>query len=147
MAKNQTLLYAAATDVRLALSRLEALQPFQYTRTGMFKQADPAVFRSFRDIPDLGLAPHPTAIANPGYLLSLPGETVAVRDVRQKAGGVLFAVDQQANPNTVHLRPGGQHGDDVILSGALGTASTSAHSVMLFGIVSKLLRQVFTPVE
>ena len=145
--RNQTMFYATKTDMTDVLASLEAIQPFQYTLTGLFREREPLTLRSCRDIPDLGIASHPTAIASPAYLMSLQGETVDVREVPQKAGGMRFAIDQRANANTTVIRPGGRYGDRVILHGTFDTISLSQHALTLYGIVSKLLRQKFQPVE
>ena len=147
MPRNQTMFYSTETDMASILSSLEAIQPFQYTLTGLFREREPLTVRSYRDIPDLGIASHPTAIVSPAYLMSLQGETVDVREVPQKAGGVRFAIDQRANANTTVIRPGGRYGEDVILYGTFDTVSASQHALTLYGIVSKLLRQRFQPVE
>ena len=139
--------YATYADMVDLLSFLEALQPLQYTRTGMFPTREPQTVRSYKDIPGLGVASHPTAIVSPAYLLSFQGETVESTEVPRKAGGVLFTVHNGDNHNTINLRPGGRYGDNVILCGSIATISTSQHALLLYKIVSKQLRQKFRPVE
>jgi hypothetical protein len=115
---------------------------------GFFATAeDMAGLLSTFEIPDLGTAIHPTAAAHPTYLVSLDGEGIDIRDVRQRAGGVRFAIDQLVNENTVALRPGGRYGNDVLLAGQIGTASTSPQSRALFKIFTNLVRQRFSKVN
>jgi|HubBroStandDraft_1064217.scaffolds.fasta_scaffold52372_4 hypothetical protein len=126
------------------LSTCETSRPCEYTLCGLFLEREPKTARSFKEIPDLGIAIHPTAAANPTYLVSLDGEGIAIREVRQRAGGVRFAIDQLVNENTVALRPDGRYGNDVLLAGQIGTASTSPQSRALFKILANLMRQRFS---
>ena len=144
---NQTIFYAAANDMSDLLAALEAAQDVQYTRTGLFAEREPVTVRSFRDLPGFGIATRPNATANPGYLLSLRGESLESTEIPQKTGGVLFSVGQSANPNTIHLRPGGRYGQDILLNGTVGTVATSQQALILYSIVSKLIRKKFTPVN
>ena len=144
---NQTVFYAVANDMSDLLAALEVAQDVQYTRTGLFAERDPVTVRSYREIPDFGIAIHPTAVANPSYMMSLRGETVDSTPIPQKAGGVLFAVDQSSNSNAIFLQPGGRYGSDVILYGTVGTMSPSQQALTLYKIVSKLLRKKFSPVN
>ena len=139
--------YATTTDMVEVLSTLEAAQPFQYTLTGMFRERQPTTFRPFREVPELGIAAHPSAVGNNSYLMALQGEGVDSEQVPQKAGGVLFSIDQTSCPNAIFLAPGGRHGGSVILYGMIGTISTAQQSLALYKIASKHLRQKFTPVD
>jgi hypothetical protein len=86
MAKNQIMFYATALDLVSVLSALEVEKPLQYTLTGLFETNIPQTYPSYADILDFGRAPHPTAAANPSYLLAPRGAEVRVRKVLQKAG-------------------------------------------------------------
>jgi hypothetical protein len=143
MAKNQLVLYATAGDLGSVLSRIEAAKPLQYTLMGLFETNKPQTYESYTNIPDFGRAPHPTAAANRSYLLSLRGTEVRVREVPQKAGGVLFGIDQSCNENTVVLRPAGRHGNNIILCGMVGTVLQDATSKSLYEMVGKQFRGNF----
>jgi hypothetical protein len=52
--------------------------------------------------------------------------------VPQNAGGVLFAIDQRSNPDTIVFCPGGRHGNSVILCGMIGTVSPTPISRRLY---------------
>jgi hypothetical protein len=143
MAKNQIVFYATADDLGSVLSPLEDKNPLQYTLMGLFETNEPQTYLSYTDIPDLGRASHPTAAANRSYLLSFQGTEVRVREVPQKAGGVLFSVDQAYNEDTVVLRPAGRHGNDIILCGMIGTVSQSVTSKILYDFVGKQFRKTF----
>lgn len=135
--------YATAADLIEVLAELERVRPLQYTRTGLFPAEQPTTYRSCSNIPDFGRATHPTAIANPTYLVSAAGQVIHVREVPQKSGGVLFAIDQKINPDTVALGPGGRFGNDVILYGMLGTVSESPFSKELYSFIGRGLTKAF----
>jgi hypothetical protein len=139
--------FATGDDMAGLLSTFETSRPCQYTLCGLFLEREPKTARSHKEIPDLGIATHPTSAANPTYLVSLDGETIAIREVKQKAGGVRFAIDQLMNENTVALTPGGRYGNDVLLAGQIGTASTSPQSRALCKILANLVRQRFSKVN
>src|SRR5262249_28723861 len=64
-------------------------------------------------------------------------------EVPQKESGVLFAVDQRSNPDTIVLQPGGRHGNEVILCGMIGTVSSSPISKQLYKDVMTAFRRMF----
>ena len=135
--------YATALDLSSVLSALESTKPIRYTTMGLFETKVPQTYSSFAHIPDFGRAIHPTAVANPSYLLSIKDIQIHAREVSQKAGGVLFAVDQAENPDSVAFRPGGRYGSAVILYGTIGTVSQSSESKDLYIFAMKALRKRF----
>jgi hypothetical protein len=143
MPRNQILFYATMQDISLVLSDLEAVEPLQYTRAGLFKAKSPQTYLSYVDIPDFGRTVHPNAVGNPMFLLSARSTQIQVEDVPQISGGVLFAVDQLKNPDGIVLRPGGRYGNDVILCGMLGTVSKTALAKRLFSLSGKVFRKHF----
>jgi hypothetical protein len=141
--KKQIIFYATAGDLGSVLSPLEAVKPLQYTLTGLFETNIFQTYESYADIPDFGRASHPTAAANRSFLLSYQGTNLRVREVPQKAGGVLFGVDQANNEDTIVLRPAGRHGNNIILCGMMGTVSQSITSKILYDFVGKQFRRNF----
>jgi len=144
MAKNQIMFFATRADISPVLSALETAESLQYTRAGLFDTNRPQTYLSYVDIPDLGRATHPNAVGSPKYLLSSQVAQIQVRDVPQKSGGVLFAIDQVDNQDSVVLSPGGWYGNDVVLYGMIGTVSHSAESKRLYALVAKYFRKNFT---
>jgi hypothetical protein len=144
MPKNkQIMFYATAGDLGWVLSPLEAEKSLQYALTGLFETNEPQTYESYLNIPDFGRASHPTAAANRSFLLFHLGTNLRVREVPQKAGGVLFAVDQTNNEDTIVLRPAGRYGNDIILCGMMGTVSQSVTSKILYGSVGSQFRKNF----
>jgi hypothetical protein len=144
MAKKQIMFFATTADIISVLSALELAEPLQYTTAGLFYTNRPQNYLSYAGVPDFGRTTHPNAVGNPMYLLSNRVVQIKVRDVPQKSGGVLFAIDQLENPDSIVLCPGGWYSDDVILYGMMGTISNSAESKRLYIFVAKALRSHFT---
>jgi hypothetical protein len=147
MRPGQFLFYATAADLAPLLSSLEAHQNLQYTLKGLFETNRLQTYLSHADIPDFGRASFPSAVSNPSYLVSSRGAVVRVRDVPQRAGGTLFAVDQKLNRNTINFWPGGRYGNDLLLYGEVNTISNSAPSTSLYDLLIKLFRQRFVQVR
>jgi hypothetical protein len=143
MTRNLIMFYATATDLHPLLSSLETQKNLQYTLTGLFKTKTPQTYLSFVDIPDFGKPKHPTSIANSEYLVSPQGVTVCVEDVPQRRGGILYAIDQLLNQDTIHFGPGGRYQDDVFLYGRIGTASDTPMSKGLYDFFTRPFRQRF----
>jgi hypothetical protein len=143
MTRNQLMFYATAHDLVPVLSSLEAEKRLQYTLAGSFKVNTPQTFLSHASIPEFGQAHHPTAVANPTYLISLQGTPIRPREVPQTAGGMRYFFDQILNEDTVAFSPGGRYSDDVILYGMIGTVSNSTTSKTLYNFVAKPFREYF----
>jgi hypothetical protein len=147
MREGQFLFYATAADLDPLLSSLEAHQNLQYTLTGLFETNRLQTYLSHTDIPDFGLPNFPSAVSSAKYLVSFRGTVVRVRDVPQQAGGLLFAVDQKVNRDTVNFWPGGRYGSDLLFYGEVNTISNSAPSTGLYGLMFTLFCQRFAQVH
>jgi hypothetical protein len=143
MAKNQIMFFATGDDLGSVLSNMEATAPLRYTVTGLFENEKPQTYDSYSELPGLGEAIHPDAIANPLYLLSFHHLQIQSRHVQQIKGGVRFAIDQRENPDTIVVAPGGRYGSVIILSGMLGTISQTAISQNLYTNAANIVRKSF----
>ena len=143
MAESQIVFYATTADINFVLSNLEITERLQYTRAGLLEINRLQSYFSYVDIPYFGRTTHPNAVGNPAYLLSNQSAQISIRDVPQKRSGVLFAIDQLENPDSVVLRPGGNYGNEVILCGMVGTVSRSLASTRLYGLAAKAFRKHF----
>ena len=144
MRKTQINFYATEADLHPPLSEAEKYVALQFTLAGMFQSSVPQIYLSHIEIPDLGQTTHPTAIANPTYLISPRDTEIHVREVPQRGGTSLFAIDQLENPNTIVLQPGGTYRDNnIILAGMIGTISRSGASRRLYNLVAREFRKRF----
>ncbi len=60
---------------------------------------------------------------------------------------MLYAVDQQDNPDSVVLKPGGLYGRDCLIAGQLSTMSASPVSIALFQRFARAIRSDFKKVR
>jgi hypothetical protein len=147
MSQRQFLFYATGSDLGPLLSSLEAQRRLQYTLTDLFETNQPQTYLSYADIPDFGRASFPSSPSNQCYLVSIRGTVVNVRNVPQKAGGILFAIDQKLNEDTVNFWPGGEFGNGILLYGEVNTISNTVTSRSLYDSMEKVFSQSFTQVQ
>jgi hypothetical protein len=115
-----------------------------YTLCGLFESRQFTSAHSGGALPSLRLpAPHPSAIACPQYLITEVEAPVEVREVPQKAGGVLYAIDQLANPDSIIVQPGGLYPPDVLLHGRVGTVSSTRFAAQLQRAFASAIAEFF----
>ena len=136
--------YAAANDLLPVFESVEAKHSLTYTLCGLFPTRELKSVAAGIDIPALhSPAPYPSAIACPQYLVTAAGASIVIREVRQKAGSVLYAIDQLANPESVTIQPGGLYPPDVLLHGRVATASSTPFAVQLQRAFSSAIAKMF----
>ena len=136
--------FAAGNDLLPVFESVEAKRSLTYTLCGHFPTRELSSVAAGADIPALrSPAQYPSAIACPQYLVTAAGASVVVRDVPQKAGGVLYAVDQLANPESIIIQPGGLYPPEVLLHGRVGTATSTLFAVQLQRAFSVAIAKIF----
>jgi hypothetical protein len=124
--------FAAGNDLLPVFETVEEKHGLSYTLCGLFPSREFTHLSAGREIPSLrSLAPQPSAIACPQYLVTPAGAPVAIREVPQKAGGVLYGIDQLVNPESIVVQPGGLYPPDVLLHGRIGTVSSARFAAQL----------------
>lgn len=66
------------------------------------------------------------------YLMVPSADGVHVREVPQRSGGVMYAIDLLANPSAITFRPGLQVDATCLLEGEFGTLSETLAAIKLF---------------
>ena len=72
-------------------------------------------------MPDLGVAKFGDSNFESTFLVLYEGTELKVERVAQRKGGFKYAIDQQENPGTIAISPGGRFGDSVLIAGMVGT--------------------------
>ena len=140
----QLMFYVTYLDIVPVLAQVENDRPIQYTRTGLFASSSASqTYLSHKNIPDLGIASHPTAIGNQSFLVSQQDAEIIAIEAPQRQGTALFAIDQRANKDTIVFRPGGLHTNSVILCRMAGTISTTYVSQRLYSEFERAIRRHF----
>ncbi len=136
--------FAAGDDLLPVFESVEANRDLSYTLCGLFPSGKLTSVAAGREIPALrSRAPYPSAIACPQYLVTAAGATVSVREVPQKAGGVLYGVDQLANPESMIMQLGGVYPPDALLHGRVGTASSAPFALQLQRAFASVIGKLF----
>ena len=144
----QHLLFATADDLLPIFERVEARHSLAYTLCGLFHSDEVSTVSSGSVIPTLrGAAPHPSAVACPRYLVTPASAPVTVRKVPQASGGIRYAVDQLANPDSIIIQTGGIFPPDVLLHGSIGSASATPFSTQIYRAFTSAITKSFSHVQ
>jgi hypothetical protein len=135
--------YATRDDLEPVIRSIEATASFNYVLTGLQSSRIFPTYSSGLEIPSLGRATGQSAVHCEAYLV-VPKETqVLIRDVPQRAGGVMYAVDQLINPDSIVFQPGGVLDDSVVISGEAGTTAQTEKATEIFSLFRKWLKNDF----
>lgn len=86
--------YATREDLEPAIRGIEAAASCRHALTGLHASRTFPEYSSALEIPALGRATRDSAVLCEAYLVVAKEEKIAIREIRQNAGGVLYAVDQ-----------------------------------------------------
>jgi hypothetical protein len=139
--------FATAEDILKVFRVVESSYPLQYARCGLFDDSERPVFQGSASLPALGFAQTGQSHLEPTYLVMLQGNNLNVRTVPQRQGGKKYAVDQQANPGTVTIRPGGMYNNSALIAGMVGTVHNDEEAAKLMKAFSSALKRDFTKVK
>src|ERR1035438_7955067 len=120
--------FATKDDLLLILQGLEASKSIKYTRASRLSGAEPEVWKTGGDLPQLGKATGDQAVAGDQFLVIEENSVIRVETRRMLNGVEKFDVYQSENPDSVVLVPGGQWTDNAIISGSIATLSESSVS-------------------
>ncbi len=133
--------FASGTDLLPVLEQVERKHRITYVAAGLFTSSSSARI-------ELGAAL--TAFdrdTDVGYLVTPATVEVQVRPVPQRSGGILYAVDELANPLSITLRLGGMVDTSVLLPGVVGTGSKEGQSVVLHRAFVSAIGKYFKRVQ
>lgn len=135
--------YGTGEDILNVLRVVEASYPLQYVECGLFDERERPIFHSFSSLPALGIAQTGESVGEPTFLVMLEGDKLNVRTVPQRRGGTKYAVDQQANPGTATICPGGMYKHFALIAGMVGTVHHDEKAKKLMKAFSGALKRDF----
>lgn len=139
--------YATSEDLLQVFDRFESTHRVVYTQMGLNLPGAPHC-NSGKSISTLSSpALHPNAIAGYTYLVTPEGAQVDIREIKLRAGGVNYAIDQLANPASFTFSHGGFYATDVLLHGRIGTSSEHPDSVRLYRAFASCIAKAFSRVR
>ncbi len=139
--------YATKNDWGGCLRLIEAHRPLAYTVSGLFDAAERKTFVGVDAIPNFGFAATSNTITEPCYLVCDSHREIYTRVVPQRQGGSKYAIDQQLNPFTIGLKPGGLRDHDMLISGQLGTCTEDPLSLELHNLITRELKRSFVQIK
>jgi len=139
--------FATATDLIPGLRRFEEACAVQYVLTGQFNSRVPALFTVGEALPELGLAPAGDAISVPAFLVLARDSPVIFREIPQRSGAVVFAIDQLENPDSTVFRGGGLTAEAVLISGEIATTGTTLEALELHRLMVRTVTKGFRRVQ
>jgi hypothetical protein len=140
--------FATADDILPVLERVESRRSLRYALTGLFPTQSIESVTQGVAIPSLrSPASRPNAIDSPTYLVTSVDLIPCVRPIPQTTGGLLYAVDQLTNPDSISISFGGFWSPIVLLSGRIGTASDSSESTKLHRAFANAIAAHFSKIK
>ena len=139
--------FATPDDLDPVFARVEAKWSLSFAPTGLFETYQVAPFSSGGSLPTLRAPAAKSAAECATYLVTRAGTPINVRSVPQRTGGMLYAVDQLANPDSVTLTHGGLCSPGVLISGRVATVSSTPFAKQLQTAFSNAIGKFFTRVN
>jgi hypothetical protein len=145
MKSKQIILFTISSDIDMILKKVESSYDIHYFKMGMFDNRDIPRYKSIFDAPNIGFTLSGDWNRIDRYLI-MPSDTfLNIQEYPQKAGGIRYAVDQAANPQSIELKLGGvyKEKEGVLVAGRIATISESKFSLDVFKLFSSLIRKDF----
>lgn len=147
MANRKLSIFATRSDLECLLGTVERKREVEYVISGLNDAAVVERLPSLLNTPNLGRATNGASNLEIGYLVVDKSENVGIRKVRQRRGGMKYAIDQVANPKSVAFAPGGVFNNTTLIAGHVGSASVHPVSLELFQLFAREIRQQFQLVK
>jgi len=138
--------FATRSDVLAVLHDVESHGAIKYVLTGLRPQPDLQTFDAGDALPGLGIVVAGDAVQAPRYLVVAADAPVRIRPVRQRRGGVMYAIDAQANPDSVSFSPGGRFEHVALIAGRVSPALQDGATPILFERFAHAIRHRFAVV-
>lgn len=136
-------MFATRSDLLDLLDSVEALRSIQYIKLGLRSCVDPIVATSVHSIENFGIATFGDQNLEPMYLILDSSESVNVKRITQRRGGVKYKVGQAENPRSVTLKVGGEYKNEALIAGQIGTVTNDKGSISLLQLFEQELRKNF----
>lgn len=140
--------FATQLDLSEWLSAVEDERDLDYVEVGYFDM--PSKYKRFKNLASserLGVAVYGDQAREPAYLVLPVSTEIEVRRIEARGGGTRYAIDQEVNPISIFLSPGGVFHEDVIISGRIGTVSVHPESLALLRLFFEKLERRFAKIR
>jgi hypothetical protein len=137
-------IYSTPSDASKLLSGIQESQPLWYVKVASYEQRSCPVYTSYVQVPDLGMTSRPNRTSSDRYMIFDKETEVVFRVVKQTSAATLYIVDPWKNPPCLLFTCGGIYGDNCVISGLVGTASTDAAILRVFSLFSQSINRMYT---
>jgi len=139
--------FALPDDLVDVFQRVEAKRAISFVPTGLFETSKVTSFSSGELLPTLHTPAPNSSVQCATYLVTLVATPINVRSVPQKVGGILYAIDQLENPDSIALTHGGLCSPSVLIAGRVATVSATPAARQIQSAFSTVIGRVFTRVN
>lgn|SRR5262245_15430405 len=147
----QILFFALKEDLLAMLELVESRGLLKYLRMGNFGSAEITdgvnAFNTGAEIPNLGRATADQSSGCDTFLVCEPESAIHLRRFQAYDGRERVCVDQLVNPDSVTFTPAGVWNEDIVLNGAIGTASDSEISQALMKRFHAAVKKTYSKVR
>ena len=146
MKSKQTSFFAIYEDVKILFNEIEFDIEVNYFDAGLFNSKSVGSYHSILDIKNLGFVVQGDWNRIDRYLAMNLATTLKIRDVPQRNGEIMYAVDQLSNPKSIEIKVGGvlQSHENVIVAGRVSTVGGDNDSDILYSLFSKKIKKQFS---
>lgn len=145
MKSKQLMFFALLEDIENVLSGIETSIDILYYKTGLFDSKNIFTYKSLFDAPSIGIVFSGDWNKIDSYLAIKTTTQLVIRDVPQRKGEMMFAVDQLKNPKSIEVKVGGifQGMENVIVAGRIATVSDDIDSNELYQLFTAKIKRSF----
>ncbi|PWN64151.1 hypothetical protein [Chryseobacterium viscerum] len=146
MKNEQLMFHATKGDIIPILSHLENTFDIRYAKIGMFGEKKVIYYNTYSDIEELGYTESSFYLSSPNsYMIIEKNMEVIIRDIPQRKGGILYAVDQKENPKSIELTLGGIYteGENTLVMSRAACISEFTFSKSIYKELTKNIKKAF----
>ena len=149
MKSKQMMFFATISDFEAIMKSLEEQLSIKYYKTGLLDSDRVPTYDSIFEIPNLGHTKFGDWNSTDTFLILPINESLNVREVPQRIGGIKYAVDQKVNVDSIILNLGGIYdgAENVLIAGRVGTISEGSFAQNIYSIITKRIRKDFKKKE
>lgn len=146
MTGKQLMFFSTREDLIPILSYIESIFDIKYVITGLFEYNTPVIYRSYEKIIDLGYTNTPFYGSSQNrFMVMEKSNNVIIRDIPQRKGGILYAVDPMKNPQSIELTLGGIYTkeENILVMSRTGYVNENPFSESIYKELSKKIKKSF----
>jgi hypothetical protein len=134
--------FATREEMETRLSLINVKHSLKYVLVGLFDRPSILQYNSPEEFESFGLSEHGATNHQPTFLVLSSDQDVGVHPVKQRRGGMLYAIDEVSNPSSMLFVPAGLFREQCLIMGRL-IATSDPRSIMMYQEFRRLFIQGF----